>query len=439
MTAAMRGWKAERCDAPVAMLVLVPLESARRRALVLGLSLVLAAWLAIEVTRPAVAWYAGRGNSIPGLTHALAWDPRNADAHVRLGHAYANLVPAQTALASAHYAAAIRLRPTDAYPRLLLALLANRQDDRAAARAAIEQALQLDPENVALRWEAALLALGWGEREIALPHFKYVLGVDPAQRDAAFQLARTLLQPGEDPATLLPGDVDGLTNVLAAALRQEDLVLAAIAWRQRVALEPALPEEMVKRYVTLALDKGEGALARAAWVAVVGEGGVGPIPEGNPVWNGGFETERLQGWGLDWRVRKTWGVDVALDRFVAAAGSRSLRFAFNSFPSLDFAGVTQLVAVEPERNYHLRALARATDFTTRSGLKLQVVVPGLTERLLAETPMIAGTTGDWVPLETAVTIPPGTRLVLLRVRREPAREPEGNLGGKVWLDEVTLQ
>jgi hypothetical protein len=29
--------------------------------------------------------------------------------------------------------------------------------------------------------------------------------------------------------------------------------------------------------------------------------------------------------------------------------------------------------------------------------------------------------------------------VLLRVRREPAREPEGNLGGKVWLDEVTLQ
>jgi tetratricopeptide (TPR) repeat protein len=188
----------------VGTLVLVPLESSRRRALVLGLSLVLAAWLATEVARPAVAWYAGRGNSIAGLTRALAWEPRNAEAHIRLGHAYANLVPADFARAGAHYAEAIRLRPTDAYPRLLLALLANRQDDRAAARAAIEQALRLDPENVGLRWEAALLALGWGEREVALPHFKYVLGVDPAQRDAAFQLARTLLDPGDDPATCCP-------------------------------------------------------------------------------------------------------------------------------------------------------------------------------------------------------------------------------------------
>jgi hypothetical protein len=29
--------------------------------------------------------------------------------------------------------------------------------------------------------------------------------------------------------------------------------------------------------------------------------------------------------------------------------------------------------------------------------------------------------------------------VVLRLRREPAAVPEGNLGGKVWLDEVTLQ
>jgi hypothetical protein len=157
------------------------------------------------------------------------------------------------------------------------------------------------------------------------------------------------------------------------------------------------------------------------------------------VWNGGFETERLLGWGLDWRIRKLWGVDVALDRFVAAAGSRSLRLTFNSFPSLDFDGVTQLVAVEPDRQYRLRALVKAVDFTTRSGLKLQVVVPGPLEQLLAETPPISGSTADWVRLEAPVTIPPGATLVMIKVRREPASEPEGNLGGKVWLDEVSLQ
>jgi hypothetical protein len=142
---------------------------------------------------------------------------------------------------------------------------------------------------------------------------------------------------------------------------------------------------------------------------------------------------------MDWRVQKTWGVEVAIDRFVAAAGSRSLRLTFNSFPTLDFDGVTQFVAVEPGRSYRLRALAKATDFATRSGIKMQVVVPGMLEQSLAETPTVSGTTGDWVRLETPVTIPANTSLVMLKVRREPAVEPEGNLSGKVWLDEVTLQ
>jgi len=418
-------------------LVLVPLESRAGRAVVLALTMVFAGWLAAKLASPAIAWYDGKGDKIPGLERAVKLDPQNAELHIRLGHAYANRVPADAKRASEQYGEAVRLRPTDAYPRLLQALLLDKQGDRPAARAAIAEAVQLDPHNVSIRWEAALLALGWGERVTGLDHFKYVLGVDPAQRDAAFQLARTLLRPGEDPATLLPTDVDGLTNVMMAALRQRDMTLAGIAWRQRIQLEPTLPDDMVKHYVAVTLDQGAGTLARAAWLSFVTDGS--PAPENSAVWNGGFETERLLGWGLDWRVQKTWGVDVALDRFVAAAGSRSLRLTFNSFPTLDFDGVTQLVAVEPGRDYRLRALARAVDFTTRSGLKLQVVVPGIAEQLLGETATISGTTKDWVKLETNVTIPPNTTLVMLKVRREPASEPEGNLAGKVWLDEVSLQ
>jgi len=404
---------------------------------VLSLTVVIAGWLAIQLASPAIAWYDGRGDKIPGLERAIRRDPKNADLHIRLGHAYADKVPAEVERARAQYAEAIRLRPTDAYPRLLQALLAEKEGDHAAARSAIDGAVQLDPHNVSIRWEAALLALGWGERAAGLDHFKYVLGVDPAQRDAAFQLARTLLRPGEDPASLLPTDADGLTNVMLAALRQKDMMLAGIAWRQRNQLEPPLSDELLKQYVGITLDQGAGALARAAWLSFVSDGR--PTDDGNVVWNGGFETERLLGWGLDWRVQKTWGVEVAIDRFVAAAGGRSLRLTFNSFPTLDFDGVTQLVAVEPGRSYRLRALAKATEFTTRSGVKLQVVVPGPLEQSLAETQTITGTTGDWVRLETPVSVPANTSVVMLKVRREPTDEPEGNLSGKVWLDEVTLQ
>ncbi len=417
-------------------LVLVPLESRRSRLLVLGLTLALAAALAASVARPAVAWYLARRDTVAALEAAVRWDPFDPALHTRLGQAYAMLVPPDAARARAHFDAAVRLRPTDAYPRLLLALLLARRQDREGARRALAEALRLDPHNVTVRWEAALLHLGWGEREPALAHLKYVLAVDPAQRDAAFQLARTLLGAGEDPAGLLPAGADGLTSVLVAALDHRDLALAGAAWSRRARLEPAVPVEVARRYLDLLLEAGDVAAARRVWRAVAGDRGAA---DGEAVWNGGFETERLQGWGLDWRVRKRWGVDVALDRFVAARGSRSLRLVFNSFPTLDFDDVTQLVPVEPGRPYRLRALARATDFTTQSGLKLQVVVPGSMERLLGETPAVSGTTRDWVPLEARVTIPPGTSLVLLRVRREPAPGPEGNLGGKVWLDEVSLR
>jgi hypothetical protein len=158
----------------------------------------------------------------------------------------------------------------------------------------------------------------------------------------------------------------------------------------------------------------------------------------NAVWNGGFEHETLLGWGLDWQVRRAWGVEVGLDRFVAAQGRQSLRLIFNSFPTLDFAGVSELVPVEPGHEYRLRAVVKALDFTTRSGLKLQVVTSGEEPEVLAETPAVAGTATDWVPLETRVRVPADTTLVRVRLRREKAPGPEGNLGGKVWVDDVVL-
>jgi hypothetical protein len=70
-------------------------------------------------------------------------------------------------------------------------------------------------------------------------------------------------------------------------------------------------------------------------------------------------------------------------------------------------------------------------------VKLQVVSPD-GEQVLGETPGIVGTTADWVRLEAEVQVPDDISLVLLRVRRERAPGPEGNLGGKVWLDEISL-
>jgi hypothetical protein len=218
-------------------------------------------------------------------------------------------------------------------------------------------------------------------------------------------------------------------------MRDSDLALARASWQRLTELAAEMPLNLPRDYIEFLLQEGDAVGARQLWAQIV-PASIADTSS-NLVWNGGFERERLRGWGFDWQVRQAWGVEVSLDRFAAASGRQSLRLGFNSFPTLDFYGVSQRVAVEPGREYHLRALAKALDFTTHSGVKLQVVTHD-GEQVLGETPAIAGTTADWVTLEVHVQVPSDIALVMLRVRREPAPGPEGNLGGKVWLDDIRL-
>jgi len=235
-------------------------------------------------------------------------------------------------------------------------------------------------------------------------------------------------------ATLMPAEPQALTGLLATAVGRGDVALAGAAWERRAPLAPPIPDGLLRGYLDLLLREGEGPAARRLWLAMVPGGQANP--NGDVVWNGSFEADRLAGWGLDWQIRRVWGVEVALDRFNASQGKQSLRLTFNSYPTLDFAGVVQAVPVQAGREYLLRAKAKALDFNTRSGVKLEVAA--LDDQRLTETRDVSGTTPDWVVLEARLRVPSDATLVQVRVRREKAQEPEGNLGGKVWLDDVSL-
>ena len=422
--------------------ILVPLESPALRLLVLSVIVVGAVWMAKVILSPAIADYLfSNASGITDLRRAVAWNPSNPVLHLRLAHAYDRTIDASGAKQAQHqFEMALRLQPTSSSTWLQLAQLADRLGERERARQALDTSLRLDPHNVWLRWEAALLTLRWGERDTALEHLRYVLAADPDQADAAFQLATAILDPEVAPASLLPSEPEPLLAIIRMAMRDSDLPLARAAWERHselsAAMPPSLQREYLQRdYLEFLLQEGDAVGARQLWTQIA-PASIADTP-GNLVWNGGFERERLRGWGFDWQVRQAWGVEVSLDRFAAASGRQSLRLSFNSFPTLDFYGVYQRVAVEPGSAYHLRIMAKSLDFTTHSGVKLQVVTYD-GEQVLGETPAIAGTTADWVTLEADVQVPSDITLVVLRVRREPAPGPEGNLGGKVWLDDITL-
>jgi hypothetical protein len=393
--------------------------------------------LAWSVVKPGVAdWMARWTTGAADVERVAAWDPANPAVQTRLGRTLQESDdPADLGRARALFEAALRRWPSHGFAWFHLAAALERQGDRERARRALDTALRLDPHNVALRWEAATLLLQRGDRTAVTEHLRYVVAVDHGQRHVAFQLLRHLAGSDASVGELLPGDADALVAIVRAAIRQEDPALAQAAWERRARLGPPLPEDLNRSYLKLLVESGEGEAAARAWARVApnadaAEGAIG-------VWNGSFEGDPLVGWGLGWRVVRVWGAQVHVDRSVAAHGSQSLRLSFNGFPNLEFRGVYQTVPVRPGRQYRLAAQVRATEFTTRSGLKLQVIVPG-EERVIAETGAVSGTTPGWVPVSARVTIPPDVTLVKIVICREKATEPEGNLGGKVWVDDVVL-
>ncbi|MGH7265297.1 MAG: hypothetical protein ACREMB_10650, partial [Candidatus Rokuibacteriota bacterium] len=405
---------------------------------VLAAALVAAGWLAQAIVSPAVGERLAATATTPAEhERALAWDPADPDMMRRAAAAYLDQrAGPDVERARWHLEAALRRRPGQGLLWLELALLADRAGEPARARALLASALRLDPHGVVLRWEAALLALRWDDRAAALDHLRYVLAVEPGQAEAAFQLARRVVDPGQRTEAVLPENPLVLSGLLAAAVERRDLGTADLVWTRRAVLATPIDGPLQRRYLDLLLAEGRGLRARVVWRAVMPAGL--PRDAGNAVWNGGFEAERLVGWGLDWQVERSWGLDVDLDRFTAAEGRQSLRLSFNSFPTLDFEGVSQLVPVEPGRDYVLRARLRTHDFNTASGLKLQVTRPEEKGLVLAETATVAGTTPAWVPLEARVRTPGDASLVRILLRREKASAPEANIHGKVWVDDVSL-
>ena len=385
---------------------------------------------------PAVAHYHSSGvASAAALEAALDWDGTDPTLHRRLAMLQqGRLVTPDLEGAERHLRATLSRRPTDAAAWLGLALLLDRRGDRSRARDALDAALRVDGHNGPVRWEAALLELRWNRSQAALAHFRELLIGDPVMRLPAYRLTRSLFPRSEQVADLIPTEVAPLTGMLEFAINYHDVPLAELFWERRATLEPPISAPLLRRYVELLLVEGRGAPARRLWPRVV-PAGYRDTP-GDLIWNGGFEAPSLLGWGFDWLVTGAETGEVVLDRDVVASGSQSLRVSFRSSPTDSGPRVFQNVVVEPGRAYRLRALVKGADFVGDPGVRLELA-PAQGGPTLGTTAIALGN-GAWVPAELRVIIPPSVTRVHVRLRRDRSSELAGMLGGRIWLDDVSL-
>jgi hypothetical protein len=147
--------------------------------------------------------------------------------------------------------------------------------------------------------------------------------------------------------------------------------------------------------------------------------------------NGDFSLEMLNG-GFDWVHQKIDGVSLALDPSEAHSSSRSLRISFDG-PGIRDAGISQVVAVEPNTSYEFSASYKAEDMEGAGAMQFAI------QDAYKETSFFMSEdlrdADFWKKTGGAFTTGPDTELVMVRIVRVPPGSP---IRGKLWIDGMQL-
>lgn len=399
-------------------------------------------WLAVTVTIAVAAAYCGlvtsrlladrlaQSSSESALRRASQLDPGNAEYQHLLGIHQLALQSPREALVPLERATA--LNPNAARYWMDLAATNQLIGEPQNERAALNQGLAMDPHTPAIAWYAANLLLADGLSDAALKQFRSVLENDPPLTGPAI---RTAWEIRPDVDRLLDQVVPPVANIafLQFLLSVKQTAAAGKVWEKMYSLQQEVRRVDLLDYERYLLNYGEVDQAERVWRQGAKMSDIAayqPSPE-NLLVNGDFSLDILNG-GFDWVHQPIDGVSVALDTSESHSSARSLRIAIDGAGISD-AGISQVVAVEPNTRYELHAIYKAKDLDGAGAMQLAV------QEAYRSTPLFASedlrNADFWKDVGGSFVTSADTRLVRVHIIRVPPGRP---IRGKLWIDGLRL-
>src|SRR5207253_6510758 len=405
----------------------------------IGLALSLLFCIYLVGRRGVADWYF-RQESPTSVQAAIQWDRDNPQYHDALGtltNFYGETKNLDASVAS--YESATRLSPYDAHFWSDLGAAydwAGRTND---ALSAFKRALRLFPNSPEINWRFANFAFRTRRIPEALDALQVVLvGNSAAHRDV-FRLAASATRDNRAILQMLPPQASVFFDYLNFEMEAGNVTAAEQVWLWLLQLKLPFDLRQAFPYLDALIQHHEPDRLVAAWSALAERfpAQIGPlVNNSNLVENGSFEHDILDG-GLDWRVVPVDGAVVSMDFEDAFEGSRALRIEFNARRNLDFGHVFQYVAVQPNTRYRFSGAMRVKGITTDSGPRFQVFDAFNIQDLFLSTENALGTF-DWSPQQLEFKTKANTRLLMVRVARPPSEKLDNQIGGTVWIDQVSL-
>src|SRR2546429_9604981 len=384
-------------------------------------------------------WYF-RQASPASIQAAIQWDGDNAqyyDAQGTLTHFYA--VSPNLDESVRLFERATRLSAYDAHYWSDLGAAYDWAGKTNDAVSAFRRALRLFPNSPEINWRFANFAC----RSLSIPEAMGALQVvlaenSPSQREV-FRLAASATRDDRAILEMLPPQTSVFFDYLSFAMEAGNVPASEQAWLRLLQLKLPFDLRQAFPYLDALIQHREPDRLAAAWSALAERfpEQIGPLmTKPNLVANGSFERDLLNG-GMDWRVVPVEGAVAGLDSRGAFEGSRALRIAFNGKRNLDYGHVFQYVSVQPNTRYRFSGAMRVSGITTDSGPRFQVFDAFNIQDLFLSTEHAVGTS-DWSSQQLEFKTKANTRLLMVRVARPPSEKLDNQIGGTVWIDQVSL-
>jgi tetratricopeptide (TPR) repeat protein len=380
-------------------------------------------------------WLADRlGSQVSGdsLRRAAEYEPGNAERYFAYAR-YLHLVDHNMEAAAWNFRAATEIDPHRGRYWIELADALRALQDTSGEGAALRQAVRHDPTNPDVALRAANAFLLRGEKAEAVREFRVAMDYDPNQAPLIFA---TLWRNTHDAGMLirdaLPSDPRYHAALLQVFIQHDEARAAAEVWRRWMMISADVPTAAAFPYLDYLCQRREYDAALSAWNDLARR-----APEvrsrqtpGNLISNGDFEEPVLNG-GFEWRYARTPLASLDLDTTRFHSGNASLRLEFNGETGGD-AGIAQFIVLPPNQAFAFHGFIRTEAIYSTHGPRLSITDVASGSAIYNSEESV-GTT-PWIERKTMIPAASQTRLIAVRVTREPVT----HITGRAWIDDLTL-
>jgi tetratricopeptide (TPR) repeat protein len=338
-----------------------------------------------------------------------------------------------------HIQRAVELSPFDWSLWIDVGRAYEQRGQQPQAGQAYQKAIALAPTYFRPRWVYANFLLRSDRAEPGTNEFAHLAEANP---DAAAQIFDLVWQASGGNSQVLVAfgqrlSSDITRSKLVAFLAQRGKYEEALAAWKGMGPDPELKVASGLAIISKLMGAQQWEQAQHLWPQVV-QVRYGNLSSDEAIfWNRGFERDPLRT-GFDWILESSPEVDVSIDTTVNQAGARSLLLRFRQHENVRFGGVSHYLLVNPSTPYRLQFQYKTEDMLARNGLAVEVTDAERPERLRVQSPSLRNPT-EWTAEALTFQTSADTRVIRLRILRQPTNVLHDYIAGKVWFDEFALE